>query len=73
VVNLSIFNIFFVIINASLFSNLRISFSISKFSLQIQTHVLNSNFSSVKIIPNIKFIIYNIIFLILLLIIYLWK
>ena len=31
-------------------------------SIEIQTHVLNFNFSSVKIIPNINSTVYNIIF-----------
>ena len=46
------------------------------FSFQIQfkfKHVLNFNFSSVTIIPNIKSIVYNIFFPILSLVIYLPK
>jgi hypothetical protein len=46
------------------------------FSFQIQfkfKHVLNFNFSSVTIIPNIKSIVYNIFFSILFLVIYLPK
>jgi hypothetical protein len=50
----------------SISSNPKISSSTSKFSLQIQTYVLNFNFSSVKIntTVNINLTVYdNIIFL----------
>jgi hypothetical protein len=55
-----------VLYSISSFSNPKISSSTSKFSLQIQTYVLNFNFSSVKIntTVNINLTVYdNIIFL----------
>jgi hypothetical protein len=53
-----------VLYSISSFSNPKISSSTSKFSLQIQTYVLNFNFSSVKIntTVNINLTVYDNIF-----------